>query len=452
MPLFVFKRGSKVLKAVGFAGICFLAVVLLWTNRMSKEEDLFEYEQQADDQMQVPLLKLRELGEQLASSYRGSMDMGMPGSKNELRAVNWARVQVSCTPRYTGASRSAKVVLVTGAGGFVGMHAAMQLRKRGDGVVGLDNFNDYYPVSLKRSRQVQAEAAGVYTVDGDINSEQLLQQLFDKCKFTHVLHLAAQAGVRYATKNPYSYVHANLAGQVKLLEVIKGQQPMPALVYASSSSVYGLNSKQPFSEEDRVDVPASLYAATKRADELMAHVYYNIYGMSVTGLRFFTVYGPWGRPDMAAYKFAVNIMHGEPIRIFQGPEKQELKRDFTFIGDITAGVLGALDAITASGKATAQYKLYNLGNTSPHTVTELVELLEKHLGRQAVRNYVPLPPTGDVLATFADVQHAREDFGYAPSTSLDAGVQQFTEWFKEFYGSAVLDGRTVPQDWAYNPM
>lgn len=230
------------------------------------------------------------------------------------------------------------------------------------GVVGLDNFNDYYPVSLKRARQARGEMAGVYTVDGDINDVDLVRKLFATCRFTHVLHLAAQAGVRYATRNPYSYVHANLGGQVALLEVIKEQRPLPALVYASSSSVYGLNTKQPFSEVDRVDAPASLYAATKRvggthatmglcccrngwptlwvlgccnmrilqlercrllrthqlqADELIAHVYFNIHKISVTGLRFFTVYGPWGRPDMAAYKFAVAIVKGEPIKIFK---------------------------------------------------------------------------------------------------------------------------------------
>jgi UDP-glucuronate 4-epimerase len=230
---------------------------------------------------------------------------------------------------------------------------------------------------------------------------------------------------------------------------------MPRLVYASSSSVYGLNKKQPFSEMDRVDNPASLYASTKRADELICHSYYNIYSMSVTGLRFFTVYGPWGRPDMAAYKFAINIMRGKPITIFQGPEKSELKRDFTYIDDIVDGIMGALAEIPPSEKGTAHYKVYNLGNTHPHTVSEMVTVLEKHLGRKAVRKYIPVPPTGDVLATFADISAARKELGYAPQMLLDQGMQRFCDWFLRYYsldGSDASSSKPQAADWAYVPV
>lgn len=350
-------------------------------------------------------------------------------------------------------------VLVTGAAGFIGYHAVIALHQHGHGALGIDNFNDYYPVALKRARQAAALLNGIYIVDGDLSDAALLQRLFAMCQFTHVLHLAAQAGVRYAGRNPYSYVHANVLGHVTLLEVMVGQSPMPALVYASSSSVYGLNTKQPFSEDDRVDNPASLYAATKRSDELMCHTYYNIYGLSVTALRFFTVYGPWGRPDMAAFKFAKNIMLGKPISIFQGPNHSELSRDFTFVSDIVSGATSALTKIPPSGKG-AHYKIYNLGNTRPHTVTEMVSLLERHLGRAAVKSYVPVPPTGDVLATSANISKAQTELGYLPETRMDDGIRQFCAWFRDYYDipesstqGASAHGKTVVSaDWAYDPL
>merc|ERR1712226_744901 len=299
---------------------------------------------------------------------------------------------------------------VTGTGGFVGYHVALFLRRRGDGVLGLDNFNSYYPVSLKRARAASLEAAGVVTLDADLNDAQTLRRAFDLCKFTHVLNLAAQAGVRYATKDPDSYVASNVAGFTTLLEVVKSTTPMPSVVYASSSSVYGLNTKVPFSEQDVVDQPASLYAATKKSNEMLAHTYCHIYGMAVTGLRFFTVYGPYGRPDMAAFAFANKIMKGETVRIFQGPGGSELERDFTYIDDIVRGTVAAVDNVAPSVKP-APCKVYNLGNRNPESVTHLVNLIEENLGKKAIREYIPLPETGDVLRTHADISLAKAELG-----------------------------------------
>ncbi|CAI7851272.1 unnamed protein product [Closterium sp. NIES-53] len=356
------------------------------------------------------------------------------------------QVRLSATPRVGG-----MVVLVTGAAGFVGSHTSLALKERGDGVVGIDNFNDYYPPALKRARQQRLESKGVFIVDGDINDAALLAKLFELVKFTHVLQLAAQAGVRYAVVNPLAYVHSNVAGFVTLLEQAKvtmiirffairlfaavifshdpvpqrdsispvifrsptlfpspplflpllmcprqSVDPAPAIVYASSSSVYGLNSKVPFSEDDRTDRPASLYAATKKADEVLGHTYNHIYGLSITALRFFTVYGPWGRPDMAYFAFARNIMQGKPIKVFRGPKGEELARDFTYIDDVVKGCLGALDTAEPSigaqqgqkkkgKKRRAQFRVFNLGNTQPVKVGEFVGILERQLGVKAIR-------------------------------------------------------------------
>lgn len=334
----------------------------------------------------------------------------------------------SCSPREPGH----KVVLVTGTGGFIGYHTALKLRRRGDGVLGLDNFNSYYPVGLKRARALELERAGIFTLGADLNDKQALRKAMQLCQFTHVLHLAAQAGVRYATKDPHSYVASNVAGFVALLEVAKEQQPKPRVVYASSSSVYGLNTKVPFSESDVVDKPASLYAATKKADEMIAHTYNHVHNLALTGLRFFTVYGPHGRPDMAAFAFANKIMKGEPLRIFQGPDGSELERDFTYIDDIVQGCLGAVDHIGPSEKP-APYKVYNLGNRHPVKLSVFVDLLEEFMGQKAVRKYMPLPATGDVLRTHADISLAQAELGYQPTTSLREGLQKFVEWYKEYY-------------------
>merc|ERR1719284_1788793 len=331
------------------------------------------------------------------------------------------------------ASTTGKVVLVTGTAGFVGFHTALALKKRGDGVLGIDNFNAYYPVGLKRDRAATLEKAGVLTLEMDLNDGERLTKLMDECKFTHILALAAQAGVRYATKHPQSYVSSNIAGFVELLEVARNADPMPRIVYASSSSVYGLNTKVPFSEMDQVDQPASLYAATKKANEMIAHSYKHIYGLSLIGLRFFTVYGPWGRPDMAAFHFTKKIEKGEPIKIFQGPGGTELERDFTYIDDITAGCVAAVDKIAPSTKETAQLKIYNLGNKDPVTVTYMIECLERALGKKALRNYMPMPPTGDVLKTNADVTLAARELGYAPTTPLKEGIQKFIDWYTQYF-------------------
>mmetsp|Transcript_10687 Transcript_10687/g.24351 ORF Transcript_10687/g.24351 Transcript_10687/m.24351 type:complete len:355 (+) Transcript_10687:86-1150(+) len=338
------------------------------------------------------------------------------------------------TPAESCASTTGKVVLITGTAGFIGFHVAKALKKRGDGVLGIDNYNAYYPVGLKRARaKALEEEAGVVTMEVDLTDGAKLRALMDEFKFTHILNLAAQAGVRYAIKDPFSYVNSNVAGFVQLLEMARNSDPMPRIVYASSSSVYGLNTKAPFSEEDRVDNPASLYAATKKANEMIAHSYKHIYGLSMIGLRFFTVYGPWGRPDMAAFSFTKKIEKGEAIKIFQGPGGSELERDFTYIDDITAGCVAAIDRVAPSTKETADYLTINLGNKDPVTVTYLVECLESALGKKAIRDYVPMPPTGDVLKTNADVSLAAKELGYAPTTPLMDGIAKFIEWYKDFF-------------------
>ncbi|MCD7471588.1 UDP-glucuronate 4-epimerase 1 [Datura stramonium] len=308
-------------------------------------------------------------------------------------------------------------VLVTGAAGFVGSHVSLALKKRGDGVVGLDNFNNYYDPSLKKARKNLLNEQDIFVVEGDINDSKLLLKLFDIAGFTHVMHLAAQAGVRYAMENPNSYVHSNIAGLVTLLEACKNANPQPAIVWASSSSVYGLNEKVPFSESDRTDQPASLYAATKKAGEEITHTYNHIYGLSITGLRFFTVYGPWGRPDMAYFSFTRNILQGKPITVYRGKNRVDLARDFTYIDDVVKGCIGSLDT---SGKSTgsggkkrgpAPYRIFNLGNTSPVTVPMMVGMLEKHLKVKAKKNFVVMPGNGDVPFTHANISSARKEFG-----------------------------------------
>eukprot|EP00928_Gymnodinium_smaydae_P057059 TRINITY_DN40331_c0_g1_i1.p1 TRINITY_DN40331_c0_g1~~TRINITY_DN40331_c0_g1_i1.p1 ORF type:complete len:421 (+),score=87.66 TRINITY_DN40331_c0_g1_i1:142-1404(+) len=345
-------------------------------------------------------------------------------SLEKLRAA----ARASCQP----VRAEAKVVLVTGTGGFIGYHAAVALRRRGDGVLGIDNFNSYYPIGLKRARATALSEAGVYTVEGDLNDKWLLEEIFRTCRFTHILHLAAQAGVRYAKKDPLSYVKSNVEGFVNVLEVVKEQPAIPRVVYASSSSVYGTNTKVPFSEDDVVDHPASLYAASKKSDEMIAHTYNHVYGIALTGLRFFTVYGPFGRPDMAAFAFANKIMTGGRVRIFQGPGGVELERDFTYIDDIVDGCVRAVDHIGASVKP-APIKVYNLGNRNPVNVSHFVDLLEEFMGMPALREYVPLPALGDVLKTHANVSRAREELGYEPQTSLREGMRRFVDWYKAFY-------------------
>ncbi|KAL2227183.1 UDP-glucuronate 4-epimerase 3-like [Sesamum indicum] len=362
-------------------------------------------------------------------------------------SLNWERrVQTSARTRSHSPSHSAGPghlsVLVTGAAGFVGSHVSMALKRRGDGVVGLDNFNNYYDPSLKRARQKLLERAGVFVVEGDINDTALLNKLFDIVAFTHVMHLAAQAGVRYAMKNPSSYVHSNIAGLVSLFEVCKSANPQPAVVWASSSSVYGLNTKVPFAEKDRTDQPASLYAATKKAGEEIAHTYNHIYGLSITGLRFFTVYGPWGRPDMAYFFFTKDILKGKPIPIFEAPDDHgSVARDFTYIDDIVKGCVAAIDTAeksTGSGgkkTGTAQLRVFNLGNTSPVPVTKLVSILENLLKKKAKKNVLPMPRNGDVLFTHANISYAKKELHYKPETDLQTGLKKFVDWYLDYYGS-----------------
>jgi UDP-glucuronate 4-epimerase len=346
------------------------------------------------------------------------------------------RVRQSCLPK----KDEGLIVLVTGAAGFVGTHVSLALKKRGDGVLGIDNFNSYYEVSLKRARQALLEKQEIFIIEGDINNKELLKTLFDLIQFTHLMHLAAQAGVRYAMQNPGSYVHSNIAGLITLLEVCKDANPQPAIVWASSSSVYGLNSKVPFSENDRTDQPASLYAATKKAGEEIAHTYNHIYGLSITGLRFFTVYGPWGRPDMAYFSFTRDILKGKPITIYQGSNKQDLARDFTYIDDVVKGCVASLDTAgmsTGSGgkkKGPAPLRIFNLGNTSPVTVPNLVSILEKHLKVKAKKNVIKMPRNGDVPFTHANVSLAHAQLGYNPTTNLEIGLKRFVKWYLSYHG------------------
>ncbi|URE16123.1 UDP-glucuronate 4-epimerase [Musa troglodytarum] len=379
-----------------------------------------------------PLLLLSHYSAAARSSHRGllSSDVTYGGAA-------WEReVRRSATPR----RRSGLTVLVTGAAGFVGTHCSLALKKRGDGVVGLDNFNSYYDPSLKRARQSLLSRHGVLVVDGDINDTLLLTKLLDVVPFSHVLHLAAQAGVRYAMRNPQSYVTSNVAGLVALLEVAaKHADPQPAVVWASSSSVYGLNTATPFSELHRTDRPASLYAATKKAGEAIAHTYNHIYGLSITGLRFFTVYGPWGRPDMAYFSFANYILSGKPIAVFRMQDGTAVQRDFTYIDDVVTGCLGALDTAersTGSGgkkRGPAQLRVYNLGNASPVPVAKMVGILEELLGKKARKQVVTLPQNGDVPYTHANVSMAERDLGYRATTDLATGLKKFARWYVEYY-------------------
>ncbi|KAL6861901.1 hypothetical protein ACP4OV_017601 [Aristida adscensionis] len=384
-------------------------------------------------------------------SFHSAMD-APPSSSSPSRynyfaaswgGLHWERqIRASASPRRPpGSAEGAGLsVLVTGAAGFVGAHCSLALRKRGDGVVGIDNFNAYYDPSLKKARRALLGSHGVFVVEGDINDGRLLAKLFDVVPFTHVLHLAAQAGVRYAMENPASYVHSNIAGLVSLLEACKDADPQPAVVWASSSSVYGLNDRVPFSEAHRTDRPASLYAATKKAGEEITHTYNHIYGLSVTGLRFFTVYGPWGRPDMAYFSFTRNILQGKPITVYRGKDHVDLARDFTYIDDIVRGCLASLDTAGRSTGAAgrkrgpAPYRIFNLGNTSPVTVPTLVSILERYLRVKAKKNVIEMPGNGDVPFTHANISLARHQLGYKPTTSLEMGLKKFVRWYLSYYG------------------
>jgi UDP-glucuronate 4-epimerase len=324
-------------------------------------------------------------------------------------------------------------IVVTGAAGFIGFHVTKALLGRGEQVVGIDNLNDYYDVRLKRARLARLTGhSGFRFAEINVADRDAVIPLLTDAQPTGIIHLAAQAGVRYSLVNPYAYVEANLLGQVVMLEAARALKSPPHFVYASSSSVYGGNRKMPFSVDDPVDHPVSLYAATKKADELITHSYSHLFRIPATGLRFFTVYGPWGRPDMAAFLFADAIMKDEPIRVFN---HGEMKRDFTYIDDIVAGVLAALDRPPVDNGADAPQRVYNLGNNRSESLLTFIETLETALGRKAKKNFEPMQP-GDVAATCADIDAGVRDLGFAPATAIDVGIPRFVAWYKEYHGIA----------------
>jgi UDP-glucuronate 4-epimerase len=326
---------------------------------------------------------------------------------------------------------SDQTILVTGAAGFIGFHVARQLLAEGRNVVGLDNLNSYYDPALKKARlNILRENARFSFVQTDLADRSSMAALFAKYRFAVVVHLAAQAGVRYSIDHPHAYVDANLEGFVNVLEGCRHNE-CRHLIYASSSSVYGANTKLPFSVEDKADHPVSLYAATKKANELMAHSYSHLYRLPVTGLRFFTIYGPWGRPDMAIFLFTKAIVEGTPIKLFN---HGKMRRDFTHIDDVTGVVLRLVDRIPQDnarpGHAPAQ--IYNVGNHHPEDLTHVVALLEKELGRAAVKDMLPMQP-GDVTETFADVGDLMRDVGFRPETSIEDGIHSFVAWYRGHY-------------------
>jgi UDP-glucuronate 4-epimerase len=313
-----------------------------------------------------------------------------------------------------------KRVLITGAAGFIGFHLALALQKRGDFVIGLDQFNAYYNVALKKDRANILEKAGIQILQADICDQHLLQLALLKNNITHVVHLAAQAGVRHSLKAPNDYVSSNLQGFVSLLEACK-QFPQLKITYASSSSVYGLNTKIPFEETDETDLPANLYGATKKGNEMMARAYHHLYGMKLTGLRFFTVYGPWGRPDMAYYHFTDLISRGEPIQVFH---EGRMQRDFTYIDDIIEGTIAAIDL-------GADFEIFNLGNNRPEELMELIRLIEKYTNQKAIQQLLPMQP-GEVITTYANIDKAKAKLGFQPKTSLEEGMKAFIAWYKDY--------------------
>ncbi|MCS6986839.1 MAG: NAD-dependent epimerase [Sphingomonadaceae bacterium] len=336
-------------------------------------------------------------------------------------------------------------ILLTGAAGFIGLHVALRLLERGDEVVGVDNLNDYYDPRLKlaRLRLLQAHANFRF-VQADISDRLAMEDLFARERFQRVVNLAAQPGVRYSLKNPHAYVQTNLVGFAHILEGCR-HTGVEHLVYASSSSVYGANTRMPFSVHDNVDHPLSLYAATKKANELMAHTYSHLYGLPTTGLRYFTVYGPWGRPDMSPWLFTEAILAGRPIDVFNHGRMQ---RDFTYIDDIAEGTVRVLDRIPAPnsdfdpaqpdpGSSHAPYRVYNIGNHQPVALMDFIRTLEQALGVEAQKNFLPMQP-GDVVATYADVDDLRRDVGFEPKTPLHEGLARWVAWFRDYRQKAAV--------------
>jgi len=312
--------------------------------------------------------------------------------------------------------------LVTGTAGFIGFHVAKALTEQGNEVIGIDNFNDYYDVSLKEARNAILEKYPKYTIyRGDLADLKFVQHVFEKEKPQKVCHLAAQAGVRYSIINPHAYVQSNMVGFVNIMHTAK-EHGVENFVYASSSSVYGKNKKTPFSVEDNVDHPISLYAASKKSNELMAHAYHHLYGMKMAGLRFFTVYGEWGRPDLSIFKFTKAMIEGRPIDVYN---YGDMWRDFTYIADIVSGVLASL-------YKNYDYEIFNLGNNNTERLEDMISYIEDELGIKAKKNYMGMQP-GDVYMTYADISASREKLGYEPKTKLRNGIKKFIEWYKIFY-------------------
>ena len=320
------------------------------------------------------------------------------------------------------------MILVTGCAGFIGHAVTRCLLERGERVVGLDNLNDYYEPELKRARLSSITAPGFTFVRADLAHRGELVEIFRSHRPSRIVHLAAQAGVRYSFENPQAYVDSNVTGFVNLLECARSAGEVEHLVYASSSSVYGANTKQPFSVDDDVGRPISLYAATKRADELIAYVYAAQFSLRLTGLRYFTVYGPWGRPDMAPLKFARAIFEGRPIEVYG---EGDMRRDFTYIDDAVRGTLCALDDTTHFG--TVPHRVYNLGNNHPEALLRFIEVLERAVGRSAQKLLRPMQP-GDVRATAADIEATARDLGWRPTTSIDVGLPRLVQWVRQYYG------------------
>ena len=331
-------------------------------------------------------------------------------------------------------------ILVTGAAGFIGYHLSQRLLQKGEAVVGLDNMNPYYDVTLKEARLALLEKNRAFRfIRADLADRHAVAALFEAERFDIVVHLAAQAGVRYSLENPHAYVESNLVGFMNVLEGCRHGR-IRHLVFASSSSVYGANTRMPFSVHDNVDHPLSLYAATKKANELMAHTYASLYGLPCTGLRFFTVYGPWGRPDMALFLFTRAILEGRPIDVFN---EGRMERDFTYIDDIVEGVARIMERIPAPDPAWngaypdpavsfAPYRLYNIGHNRPVALMDFIAILEGHLGRKAKKNFLPMQ-AGDVPATFADVDDLVADAGFKPTTPIEAGIGRFVAWYRDYY-------------------
>ena len=330
------------------------------------------------------------------------------------------------------------IVLVTGVAGFIGSYVAHYLLERGDKVIGIDNLNDYYEVKLKKDRledsgvKSKLSSSTVYEnftfYHIDIANESSLEKIFIDYNFDVVCHLAAQAGVRYNLENPSTYLQSNIVGFANILELAK-KSKIKHLVYESSSSVYGLNKKVPFSEKDNVDSPISLYAATKKSNELMAYTYSHLYNMPVTGLRFFTVYGPWGRPDMAYFLFVKAILNNEPIKVYN---HGQMERDFTYIDDIVEGIIRLIDNKPKSSMDSPPYKLYNIGNSKPVNLLHFIETIEHSLGKKAIKQFEPIQ-AGDVPLTYADVRSLISDMKYTPKTSIEEGIKKFVDWYLSYY-------------------